>query len=104
MEAYMKLEDFISETLNQIVAGVKTAQEHTKGTGAKINPSHGRPSTNPQPVDFDVAVTTTEGTNKKGGLGVFVYGIGIGAQGAKDISNQSISRIRFQVPVQLPPG
>ena len=34
----MKLEDFISEALIEIVSGIKRAQTSTESTGAKINP------------------------------------------------------------------
>jgi hypothetical protein len=41
-------------------------------------------------IEFDVAVTVIEGTQTKGGIGVFVGPIGIGSQGQSNVSNQSI--------------
>lgn len=35
----MELKDFVAETLNQIIDGVKTAQEHAKKVDAGINPT-----------------------------------------------------------------
>ena len=34
----VKLEDFVSETLKQIVNGVRTAQDYAMENGASINP------------------------------------------------------------------
>lgn len=105
----MELKDFISETLNQIIDGVKDAQEHAKGTGAAISPmAYGGepgPELNGMPVkdiEFDVAVTATEGTKTKGGIGVFVGPVGLGTHGQSDTASSSISRIKFVVPLSLP--
>jgi hypothetical protein len=76
------LKDFVSQTLSQIVEGVQTAQSQIKAKGAVINPSFignykeiakhgGGLMTNvggyAQVVEFDVALTVTEGTGTKGG-------------------------------------
>ena len=53
-------------------------------------------------VDFDVAVTTSEGAEGKAGAGLFVAGIGLGAKGGVTAENSAISRVKFQVPVTLP--
>ena len=109
----MELKDFVKETLSQIIDGVKLAQEYVADKGAKINP--GFPpmyqdkggqsiydrdtSTFSQNIKFDIAVTVSEGTKTKGGMGIFVGEIGIGAQGQSNASNQSMSRICFSVPI-----
>ena len=107
----MKLETFIAETLKQIVAGVKSAQKDAEEHGAMINPPiRGekllRPLNNSativQQVEFDVALTTSEGTTTSGGLGIFVGYVGIGARGESDAASASTSRIKFSVPVSLP--
>lgn len=111
----MKLKDFVAETLKEIVDGVVEAQEHYKEKGGSVNSSRlayrtshgtqlwdestGQPA---QMVDFDVAVTTTEGSETKGGIGVFVGSVGLGSQGKSDASNSSCSRIKFSVSVLLP--
>jgi len=55
-------------------------------------------------VEFDVAVTAEKSEGTKGGIGVFVGSIGLGAQGKSDLKNQSVSRIKFSAPISLPKG
>jgi hypothetical protein len=88
----MELETFVAKSLAEIIDGVKAA----KNNGVNVY-NHSA-----KDVDFDVAVTVTEGADKKGGVGVFVAGFGIGAQGSTSASNSSVSRIKFTVPVFLP--
>lgn len=109
----MKLQDFVSETLKEIITGVEKAQKAAKNSGAEINPRDHfeapsgkylfRAGFLAEHVEFDVAVTTSEGTESKGGLGIFVAGIGVGAQGKSDSSSSSVSHIKFAVPIVLPP-
>jgi hypothetical protein len=111
----MKLQEFVTETLREIVTGVKAAQQYADAQGAKINPPSRKlgelksmrivdASTGQllRDVEFDVAVTFTEGTVAEGGAGIFVAGLGLGAKGKSDTSSSSVSRIRFAVPVSLP--
>ncbi len=108
----MDLEAFVAETLRQIIKGVETAQQHEDCKRAKINPRanvHQWSTGNTIAVDpasrqveFDVAVTVTEGSEKKGGIGVFTGVFGIGGQASSNAANSSDSRIKFSVPVILP--
>jgi hypothetical protein len=98
----MKLQDFVAETLKELIDGVKTAQSHAISNGARVNPHGLHFKENQQHVEFDVAVTTTEGTQTKGGIGVFVGPVGLGSQGQSDNTNSSVSRIRFSIKVVLP--
>lgn len=108
----MDLETFIAETLRQIVKGVQTAQEHEDCKGARINPTgkvlhmstKTTSATEPasRQIEFDVAVTVTEGNEKKGGIGVFTGVFGVGGQANSNTANSSVSRIKFSVPVILP--
>ncbi|MBK7230305.1 MAG: hypothetical protein IPH97_15870 [Ignavibacteriales bacterium] len=111
----MTLEDFISETLKQIINGIKTAQEHSKSTGATINPRNlqfrtdqgvkywdSRTQELVENIEFDIAITTIEGSSKKGGLGIFIGSGGIGAQGQSNLSNQLMNRLKFSIPIKLP--
>lgn len=111
----MELKDFVSQTLTQILDGVKTSQAYAKENNAGINPPYpsffgdkassylkGKNGGIIQYIDFDVAVTTIEGTGTKGGIGIFVGPVGIGAQGKSDSSNTSVSRIKFSIPVEFP--
>lgn len=108
----MKLQDFVSETLKQIINGVKEAQGQAKKAGATISPDSHLSYDNKkylfyagrlvEHVEFDVAVTTSEAKETKGGLGIFVVGIGVGTGGKSDASTISVSRIKFSAPVVLP--
>jgi len=118
----MELQEFVSQTLKQIVDGTKTAQQHATGQGAKINPPDvslagsegvqrlyayaghdGKIHTaEVQQVDFDVALTTAEEKEGKLGVGIFVAGIALGAKGQRDTSNVLVNRVKFSVPLGLP--
>ena len=114
----MQLDDFVFETIKQIVNGVSRAKKHCDQEGSKVNPENimvrTKGGTNDpifcdsktgqliDRVEFDVAVTTTEGKQDKAGVGIFVGPIGLGAQGQSRTEDQSMSRVRFTVPVQYP--
>lgn len=113
----MELKDFIREALSQIVQGVTEAQNAVASTGGEISPRYStrQQSTHQdlkllksekggiiQNVEFDVAVTATEGTGTRGGIGVFVGAFALGSQGQSQSENSSLSRIKFSVPVTLP--
>jgi hypothetical protein len=122
----MELKQFIKESLGQILEGVSQAEREANYNGMSINPSFAH-YTQPNAakfigenhklpvdvivdiegriivmVDFDVAVTATEGTGTKGGIGVFVGAVGLGSQGQSTKANTSETRIKFRVPVILP--
>lgn len=109
----MELREFVAETLTQIVEGVRSAQNRTAATGARVNPpvdsSHGRvgafdrnTGTFVHEIEFDVAVSTVEGTGTKGGVGVFVGPVALGSQGQSEASQTQSNRIKFVVPLLLP--
>lgn len=109
----VELQQFISETLVQIVAGVKDAQTQVEELGGMVHPSIWQDDPTGEyagkiqisklrEVNFDVAVTTSETAGKKGGLGVFVGAVGIGAQAEGASTNSAISRIQFSVLLGLP--
>jgi len=118
----MELDEFIEESLKQILQGVKKAQEVTRlpnrdpRESALINPDI-MYSADSAPkgkyyatisrdlvlfVDFDVAVTTDYKGEAKGTLGIKVFGIGIGGSGSSSEGASTVSRIKFQVPIRLP--
>lgn len=113
----MNLKEFISETLSQIIEGVKDAQEKAKNHGSKVNPYIWKNPENlsrhnfteasggeiMQIIDFDVALTATQKKGTKGGIGIFAGGLGIGSQGQSNSDNTSVSRVKFKVPITLPP-
>jgi hypothetical protein len=112
----MQLKDFISETFKEIVDGVIAAQAYAGPKGARVSPAGSNCRTDQGAlvfwdgatgevltvIEFDVAVTTTENSGTKGGIGVFVGPVGIGSQGQSSAGNSSISRIKFSVPIHLP--
>lgn len=113
----MQLDEFVAETLKQIISGIKIAQAYATENGAKVSPSNiffaNKEGTQMldkttggvvDKIEFDVAVTTTEGAQTKGGVGIFVGAVGLGSQGQSNLTNQSYSHIRFSVPISYPKG
>lgn len=117
----MELREFITQSLVQLSLGVSDAQKELAQTGARINPkmsslfpNNGKDSYNSLGwaesdqaapvflVDFDVAVTATDGTNTKGGIGVVAGVLALGSQGASENRNTAVTRIQFKVPLMLP--
>jgi hypothetical protein len=96
----MDLKDFVSETLKQIIDGVKDAQQTANTKGAVIVPY----SQGAEKIEFDVAVTAVEGTETAGKAGISVWSIGAGVSGKSESSTSTVSRIRFSVAVELPKG
>ena len=110
----MELESFIEASMRQIIGGLHKASTFAAEHGAAINPvqdqwrfgegiyfdrSSGRALTN---VEFDIAVTATEESKKKDGIGVAVAQIMLGTQKEVSGASQHLSRIKFSVPVVLP--
>ncbi len=98
----MKLQEFVSETLKEVIAGVREAQAYARDNGAQISVSPHRGYRPIKEVEFDVAVTSTDTSETQAGAGVFVAVLGIGAKGKSDTSDSCVSRIRFSVPIALP--
>lgn len=113
----MELKDFVSQTCKQIIDGVVSAQEYANKKGAVINPmglvlenGSSRVEQNyrdaayldPQTIDFDIAVTTSEGGEAKAGIGVFVGPIGVGTQGRIEEGNMKVNQIKFSIPIVFP--
>jgi len=111
----MKLEDFVAETISQIISGIKKTHNNAEKNGAAVNPrlarktgtlSTGRMKVEARSpihtVEFDVAVTTMEEKGTKGGIGVFIGPMALGSKGKSESSNTSVSRIKFSVPVVFP--
>jgi len=110
----MNLEDFVAETLKQVVNGVQKAQEFAQTRNACINPVSARMTSSQQSqhydmntgvplqnIEFDVGITVTE-TNSKQEDSTTVGSVTVSPQGASESQNSSISRIRFSVPILLP--
>ena len=108
----MELNQFVAESIKQIIDGVCEAQVHARDVRAAVNPSdvntnehtghvlyHNVPLQN---VEFDVAVSATEGSGNEGGAGLFVGPVAIGTRGQSEASSTAVSRIKFTVPMALP--
>ena len=55
-----------------------------------------------EPVEFDIEVSTAESSEERGGFGIFVGALGVGARTRKDESSGSAGRIRFKVHLAMP--
>jgi len=113
----MDLKEFLSETLVQIVEGIEDAQHRTAD---KQNVGLNIPVSNPtkelvnfamvnssgshqvQLIQFDIAITATEGTDTKGGIGVVAGVLNLGSSGQSHAENATVSRVKFTLPVLLP--
>lgn len=114
----MKLDEFVFESIKQVIDGIDNAREYAETKGAKISGEHlnfigaknggGIVYMNHdnseiiEKIDFDIAVSAKEGDKVKGGVGLFVGAVGIGTQGQIENENSSMSRIKFSVPLHLP--
>lgn len=111
----MKLNEFITESLNQIFTGISDSKRIASDHGFQVNPwivtgksdntgvlIDRETKTPVQIVDFDVAVTTAESEQSKGGAGILVACFGIGGQRCTDAANTIVSRIKFSVPIAYP--
>ncbi|TKB43975.1 hypothetical protein [Thalassotalea mangrovi] len=113
----MELKEFVKETLIQISAGIKDAQEEIRNSGGVVNPAHREKAENTGDshfgvlpngqniflVDFDVSVTVVEEaeTDAKAKLNVAsLLTLSAGGDSAK--SSKAINNISFKVPLALP--
>ncbi len=101
----MKLKDFVSDTLVEIMEGVATAHDRWSNSGQKghINPVWGgyeEAHKAIKDVTFDVAVTVEETSSGEVGGGIRVLGIGNAeGRGSKATQNSRVSRISFSIPI-----
>lgn len=112
----MDLKEFVSETMVQIVEGVRDAQTRTTDSeGVSVSPpiggapsmasDHGfisTPDGKAQIVKFDVALTVTNSEKGKGGVGVFSGMLNVGGGMESGNENTSLSRVQFAIPLRLP--
>ena len=113
--AAMELEQFVTVTLTQIMSGIKTAMSKVEEQGGKINPTisirgdHKGHLTGSkisplsiESVQFDVALTVSEGTGSTAGIAVVAGIFGGGARGTSSEETSQVSRVKFAIPVQWP--
>lgn len=110
----MDLKEFTKETIMLIVKGVNEANELLTDQNAYVTRNIERSSTGDSYIDrsgrnahavnieFDVAVTATEVNDTKGGGGIKVVQLfQAGMETSKSIENQSVSRIKYSIPLVL---
>ena len=113
----MELKEFITNTLVQIMEGVKDANDKLETSSAEVNPRLGPTSSTIlakqgiltadnrgviQNVDFDIALTGSDGTKTKGAISVLFGAVNLGSSGQSETTNQTVNRIKFYVPITLP--
>jgi hypothetical protein len=109
----MELKEFVRSTLVEIVSGVseaqaalieshKTAVINAPVTGDKRAEYRGSGARLLEMVEFDVALTVTETTDKGIGGRLSIAAASIGTQRGASIENSEVSRVRFKVPIALP--
>ena len=110
------LEDFIPQALGSITKGVKKAQE-TLENGNMINPvslawrhtaeKSGKAHFDGAPIadiEFDLAISVTESEGDSGNFNISVMGIGFGFGTEDQKAHLSTHRVKFKIPIVLPPG
>lgn len=112
----MSVQEFVHDTLTQIVRAVVSANIEIKDTGAEISPpiktewqamaqagreiSHrGLPM---REIEFDIAVTVSDGVEAEASGGVAVSVVKFSAGGGAKRSNQRESRVKFAIPMTFP--
>ena len=109
----MELQEFIKTVLVSVVRGVENAQLELRDSKAIVNPEgfkrqialeQLKESTGFTDVEFEVAVEVKNSTEQGGKVGIQVAIFQMGAGGKKDSTASHGSRIKFSVPVHLPPG
>jgi hypothetical protein len=112
----MDLREFVRESIVEIIQGVAEAQEATRNSNARVNPTglsfrsdqlagkmwDGKDHRVAQLLEFDVAVTASEGTGTKAKIGVLAGVLGAGVEGSEEAKAARVSRIKFAVHVLLP--
>lgn len=110
----MDLKEFTKETLLQIVQGVNEANAILAENDACVTRNIIKSSaggsyvdrrgryTHTVNIEFDVAVTATEVNDTKGGGGIKVVQLfQAGLETSKSIENQSVSRVKYSIPLVL---
>ena len=115
----MELKEFIKESLSQIIDAVKETQEKYKDTNV-VNCHHNiqevkdglyildeneydnySSRSKVQNIDMDIAISVTEKEGNKSGLGIAkIINAGISSENTQQ--NESISKIKFSIPIVLP--
>jgi len=112
----MKLQEFITTALCEIINGVEEAKNITSSTNSLISPDVKLPGNGASGdilvatadggsaslVTFDVAITIEKGKGTSANIGVIGSILKLGAEGHSSYSDAFASRLRFSIPVVLP--
>lgn len=110
----MELKEFIKTTLTQISQGITEAQDELEGNDMIVNPAGLASNSNGekylrtdgwryvQEIEINVGVTAIEKEGERAGIGIVTGILSGGAQASSDNSNQTVSTIKFNIPVALP--
>ena len=113
----MDLKEFITETITGIVEATSELQQKYEEKGVIINPplslqdpklyQEGGPShiyRSVETVEFDVAVSAETETGGGGKVGLRILSVEAGADGTHNARNETVSRVKFSVPIALHPS
>lgn len=107
----MELKEFIRGTLEAIIGAIEEAQAGPHGL--HVSPAiQGAERTSDglktrsgllaYPIRFDIAVTAGDQASGKAGAGIQVFAIRAGADAEVLTRNESVSRVKFEIPITLP--
>ena len=103
----MNLDEFIKESLLQILKGIREAQKETENQGNEtgvINPKWGEEKDYykyKSEVAFDIAISAVDKTGGGGKAGVRVLALEIGGGGEVSHESSRVSRVSFKLPVSF---
>jgi hypothetical protein len=105
----VNLREFVDETLTEILAGIRAAQNKDGGgavgaqgiTMASTLIHSGKGNDKFTVVEFDVSVVAETSGGGKGELKVWSVG---SLEGGGKHSNQQTSRVKFAIHLKIPPG
>ncbi|HHK43023.1 MAG TPA: hypothetical protein ENJ50_11435 [Planctomycetaceae bacterium] len=100
----MDLEQFVETVLVQVLSGIqKAAEACEEGELGHIDMSvFDGGGTTVKRVSFDVAVTTISETASGSTGAVKVWGLGVHGESSSSTTDQTVSRIKFEVPIAFP--
>jgi len=105
----MELKEFVKEVLVQLCEGVSDAQVEVSKLGGVVNPSGFRDDVKTEdkrrPVEivhFEIGLVSENKEGSSKGIGVFLSAIGIGGKSTDEERLESVTRIKFSVPIALP--
>ncbi|MCX9450509.1 trypco2 family protein [Vibrio cholerae] len=117
----MKLSEFISSTLSEIVDSIELANEQLSDKGIRVNPPNiyledspnkqvygvwNKDSFQMHPlveiVEFDVTLTAEETSNSGGKAGISIGVAQVSANGLSSDKSSHVSKVKFKVPIIYP--